>query len=81
MSKLSEILEDCFEAYPAGYFDTERAVKEVEAYYTDKLEAEYRRGYNDNARDCFCDNVPFKPHHHLMDDGKSHNIRPDIKHD
>lgn len=38
----------------------------------------YRKGYNDNARDCFCDAFPLTPHRHLMDDGESHDIRPDI---
>lgn len=42
------------------------------------LEAEYRRGYNDNARDCMCDALPMSPHHHLMDDGESRHIKPDI---
>jgi len=42
----------------------------------------YRKGYNDNARDCYCDSKKaiesIIPHKHLMDDGKSHSIRPDI---
>jgi len=42
----------------------------------------YRKGYNDNARDCYC-NSPgategVLPHKHLLDDGESHNIRPNL---
>jgi hypothetical protein len=43
------------------------------------FEAEYRHGYNDNARDCFCEDFKLAPHHHLLDDGVSHNIKPDIR--
>jgi len=47
-----------------------------------KLQEEYKRGYNDNARDCYCDSTKviesLRPHKHLMDDGKSHDIRPDL---
>jgi hypothetical protein len=48
-------------------------------------ESEYRRGYNDNARDCYCDEVSYRgftervAHHHLMDDGESHPIRPELR--
>lgn len=42
----------------------------------------YRKGYNDNARDCYCDSPGATDgvitHHHLLDDGESHNIRPDL---
>ena len=40
--------------------------------------AEYRKGYNDNARDCFCEDFKLAPHHHLIDDGESHDIKPDV---
>jgi len=48
----------------------------------ERIKEAYRRGYNDNARDCYCwqylpDNVV--SHKHLLDDGESHAIRPDIK--
>lgn len=36
----------------------------------------YENGYNDNARDCYCDGGTI-PHKHLLDDGESHDIRPD----
>jgi hypothetical protein len=56
--------------------------KQLKQSITTLLEREYRKGYNDNARDCYCDSPGVTdgvlPHHHLMDDGKSHNIRPDI---
>lgn len=46
----------------------------------EQREAEsYRRGYNDNARDCSCDESPASPHQHLMDDGKSHDIKPQLE--
>jgi hypothetical protein len=42
----------------------------------------YFNGYNDNARDCYCDSKKaiesIIPHKHLMDDGESHDIKPDI---
>ena len=57
---------------------TDNQLKEIEQL---KDEA-YRKGYNDNARDCYCDSPGATDgvlaHHHLMDDGKSYNIRPDI---
>lgn len=60
----------------------EREADRLEALITAKLkEVEreaYRHGYNDNARDCNCDKFSIKPHHHLLDDGKSHSIKPDI---
>lgn len=51
-----------------------------------QVEEAYRKGYNANARDCFCDKANYRgfsekvPHHHLMTDDKSHPIRPDINH-
>lgn len=36
----------------------------------------YRNGYNDNARDCLC--TGGIPHKHLIDDGDSYDIRPNI---
>jgi hypothetical protein len=41
-----------------------------------KLEQQYRKGYNDNARDCTCADMDIE-HKHLIDDGQSYNIRPD----
>lgn len=39
-----------------------------------------REAYNSNARDCFCDSPGATenviPHHHLITDGESHDIRP-----
>jgi hypothetical protein len=37
----------------------------------------YRNGYNDNARDCLCTGGTI-PHKHLIDDGDSYDIRPNI---
>jgi hypothetical protein len=52
------------------------------AWVNDEKEKAYRKGYNDNARDCYCDSPGATegviPHHHLMDDGKSYKILPDI---
>lgn len=42
------------------------------------VEESYKRGFNDNARDCYCGDSQL-PHRHLKDDGKSHRIQPDIK--
>jgi len=43
----------------------------------------YNKGYNDNARDCYCDSPGATEgvlaHHHLATDGESHNIRPDVQ--
>lgn len=45
--------------------------------------AAYRQGYNDNSRDCYCDSPGATEgvlaHRHLMDDGESHNIKPDVE--
>ena len=41
-----------------------------------QIQEAYRKGHNDNARDCYCDSAKviesLIPHKHLMDDGKSH---------
>lgn len=42
------------------------------------VEEAYRHGYNDNARDCFCGGSSI-PHKHLIDDGKSYEIKPDLR--
>ena len=48
------------------------------------IDQAYRKGYNDNSRDCLCDSVDYRgftervPHRHLMDDGESYDIKPDI---
>jgi len=57
-------------------------IKELEALIANQVREAYRKGYNDNARDCYCRSVEAPksvlPHKHLMDDGESHAIRPDI---
>lgn len=58
------------------------AKQSIHALIADQVREAYRKGYNDNARDCYCDSTKviesLIPHKHLMDDGKSHNIRPDL---
>ena len=58
--------------------------QQATAAITTMLNEAYRKGYNDNARDCYCDSPGATEgvlaHHHLMDDGKSHDIRPDVAH-
>lgn len=43
----------------------------------------YRQGYNDNAKNCYCDSPGATegviPHKHIMGDGESHDIRPDVQ--
>jgi hypothetical protein len=58
---------------PTKQFDRDE-VKKVKPL----LEEAYRNGYNDNARDCYCDGGSI-PHKHLLDDGDSHNLKPDLK--
>lgn len=54
----------------------------IELFIANQVREAYRKGYNDNARDCYCDSAKviesLIPHKHLMDDGKSHDIRPDL---
>ena len=81
MTNLDDILRRI--AYWNGY-DTagewERTGHEVKAQVEDYIATQtkeaYRKGYNDNARDCYCDSTKviesLIPHKHLMDDGKSH---------
>ena len=58
-------------------------IKELEAIITTQKQEAYRQGYNDNARNCYCDSPGATegvlPHKHLMDDGESHDIRPEVK--
>lgn len=58
------------------------ALAEAEAKLDALIQAEYQKGYNDNARNCYCDSPGATqgviPHHHLITDGESHDIRPDI---
>lgn len=58
------------------------ATEKIKALISDQVAEAYRKGYNDNARDCYCDSKGategILPHKHLMDDGESHAIRPDI---
>lgn len=87
MTNLDEILRRV--TYWNGYDSAgewERTGHEVKAQVEDYIAAQtkeaYRKGYNDNARDCYCgQNIPdnFMPHRHLLGDGKSHDIRPDIQ--
>jgi hypothetical protein len=59
------------------------AKQAIQSIITTQKQEAYIQGYNDNARDCYCDSKKaiesLIPHHHLMDDGESHDIRPNIK--
>ena len=59
------------------------AKQAIQSLITTQKQEAYIQGYNDNARDCYCDSKKaiesLIPHHHLMDDGESHDIRPNIK--
>lgn len=64
---------------PLGKLNT---IDDIFAQYTEQeVDEAYRKGYNANSRDCYCHVEVFMvtPHRHLMGDGKSHNIRPDIR--
>ena len=79
MSQIRTILQDN-KLDKIMFDEAEQAIKD---YIAKEMADEYRRGYNDNARDCYC-NSPgategVLAHHHLMDDGKSHNIRPEFQ--
>ena len=54
----------------------------LKALIANQVKEAYKKGYNDNARNCYCDSPGATegvlPHKHLMDDGESHDIRPDI---
>lgn len=58
------------------------AEKRLKPAIVAKFEEQYRKGYNANSRDCYCDSLGATegvlPHRHLMSDGKSYNIRPDL---
>ena len=58
------------------------AKAQVEDYIAAQTKEAYRKGYNDNARDCYCDSTKLIesliPHKHLLDDDKIHNIRPNL---
>ena len=64
----------------------DRAKQELNDLFTRKLkeavEEAYRRGYNDNARNCYCDSPGATegvlPHKHLLTDETSVELRPDI---
>lgn len=62
-----------------GVFKTDDILtktKEVKQAIEELLIKAYRNGYNDNARDCLC--TGGIPHKHLIDDGDSYDIRPNI---
>lgn len=77
---LREILMN-YEPRPSAEVDQAEAA--IQALIYQEVEKAYRKGYNDNARDCYCkDSQVFPgsqiPHHHLLTDGESHSIKPDI---
>ncbi len=66
-----DVLERTFEIWKDGETtDAKQAIEEL-------LIKAYRNGYNDNARDCLCTGGTI-PHKHLIDDGDSYDIRPNI---
>ena len=68
--------DDIDEAY-------EKAIQALTSWKDKEVMAAYRQGYNDNSRDCYCDSPGATEgvlaHRHLMDDGESHNIKPDVE--
>jgi len=68
--------------YEEGYAREEIA-KALTSWKDKEVMASYRQGYNDNSRDCYCDSPGATEgvlaHRHLMDDGESHNIKPDVE--
>lgn len=65
--------------YGRGMLVRQKELKaKLRALLVKAKEDSYRKGYNANARDCNCSMLPVAPHHHLMTDGESHNIRPEL---
>ena len=65
-----------------NYGTAEEARVDIRKLIANQVKEAYKKGYNDNARNCYCDSPGATegvlPHKHLMDDGESHDIRPDI---
>lgn len=65
-----------------NYGTDEEARVDIRKLIANQVKEAYKKGYNDNARNCYCDSPGATegvlPHKHLMDDGESHDIRPDI---
>ena len=84
--ELDKILRDFGEEYWSDieHGDGDHSITVTEATNTIQvlIAKAYFNGYNDNARDCYCDSKKaiesIIPHKHLMDDGESHDIKPDI---
>ena len=74
---LGKILDELGVSYHNDYPDN-KALKEAKQAINQLLVEEYLKGYNNNARDCNCDKFSIKPHHHLLDDGKSYHLKPDL---
>ena len=60
----------------------EEIYKRIEPLILQDRERAYQQGYNDNARDCYCDSPGATegvlPHRHLMTDETSSDIRPEL---
>lgn len=73
----------CFANAPRGSGDhsldewRDNSIKAILNLFDQYSNSEYRRGYNANARDCYCGGSDI-PHHHLLDDGESYNVRPNF---
>lgn len=83
-NQLEEILEKLFYANNSAesegtQADIDEAKQAINDYIKQLTKEAYRDGYNDNARICECNMLTIAPHMHLLDDGKSHKIVPDIQ--
>lgn len=73
---MSKSIDEILDNIDVGDFPNDGWSAKAKAQIELLINEAYRKGYNDNARDCPCDKFSVKPHQHLMDDGKSYNISP-----